>query len=196
MTQLQNTAALADLRPASPKSSHGAVEEPIWTDDAKMQLRQLWWSGEPIAVIALLLHRSFASVQTMASRQKLPPRESPHKRHRKRWTMPENAELASLLKTRPTLDVLRFYADKTERTLDAVINHVLDQHGQGIFNEIFLRSTVDKTQLYRSSTLISIPKKSKDSGEKYCRKCMKVFLSPDVKRIWICTPCKSAPDYW
>lgn len=168
-----------------------------WTDEANDRLESLWHLGAPINVIAIILEKSPSLVQTRASRAGLPVRPIPEyaKRHRARWTDDDNKALGALATIRedgPGFRETESFARRVERTIDSIVARMHEGYGAGRLASLvadYKSGNILSNNLVERLEAAGI-KLDADGYNKTCNRCRRRFISPDVRRIWRCGPCR------
>ncbi|WP_157763083.1 hypothetical protein [Acetobacter persici] len=189
-----------------------------WTEEDNVALAVLWHKFSSVALIALALHRTRSSVQTHASRQKLPRVRGGGARHRQRWTAEEDADLVSRISQLRRSDGYTPVIELSEeigRSIDAIMDRLeeidqpellkclwvpsledlLGKDSEGVKSLLELTSTYahalnDSPSFTEVTTAAGqIIKKKKWPAEEECLKCGKRFIS-DGPGNRICPRCK------
>lgn len=190
-------------------SPSGILErDTIWDAQAREQFHALWNLGAPLPVIAIIMERSPASIQTKASRESLPEREVPAYavNHRRKWSDDQNAELEALIQARsggPGYWEIDGFARRAGRTIDAVAGRI-----QAVYGAVALTSLVADYQQGRvpRPKLRAGPAGAPPNTNRRCivTSCRAWFWAKDKTRDYKCNKCRkehqsmsdSDIDFW
>jgi hypothetical protein len=176
-----------------------------WRDADNTRLIELWDVVASVSLIAIMMQRTPSSVQTQASRLSLPPRAEQRDKHRRRWTDEDDVQLDKLMDELRLADgriPIQAVADRTGRSVDAVVARLLARHGEE--SDILSRLVAPPPPAagarpaapQRSdSASTSENKNQKNKGKvKTCLKCRKPFWSSG-NHNWVCITCKRSDDW-
>lgn len=179
-----------------------------WDTEQNNRFHELWNLGAPLVVIAILMKRSPASIQTKASRESLPEREIPSyaKNHRQKWSQAHIDELDALISSFPNgpdYYALENLAKKIGRTLDAIAGRIQEAHGSAALQRLaddYLNNRFKKPVL-RCGPPGAPPNTNRKCIVSHCRRW---FWAKDKTRDWKCGRCREEHknmtdndfDYW
>jgi hypothetical protein len=179
-----------------------------WDAAQNSRFHELWTLGVPLAVIAILMNRTAASIQTKASRESLPEREIPDyaKNHRQKWTQDHIYELDNLVRSfpeGPDFYSLERFAKQIGRTLDAITGRIQEQYGSAALARLADDYTNDR---FRKPVFRAGPPGAPPNTNRRCivSHCRRWFWAKDKTRDWKCGRCREEHkhmtdndfDYW
>ena len=161
-----------------------------WSEQDREELMQLWALIPSIALIAIKLNRSIASVQSFASRLGLPRRNNKIGQSYTRWTVSQDEKLqqsvAMHTDTENKIDIVKV-ADELNRSIDTVIGKLIEIKG----NEVEVLSTcfaqLDLLVAKKQSAKFYDDRKS--AKPRRCMTCRRLFWSEGAHNR-ICPECK------
>ena len=170
-----------------------ASEAQRWENKDIERLISLWGQYGSVMLIAAIMGRSPASIQTQASRRQLPHRHI-KSGPRRAWTNADDDYIASAVEVivdGEKVDVLE--AAKTlDRSLDAIIPRMASSAGMELRDFLHHLAIPDPDDVAESgiSGAPEVPSKPKP-----CPMCLRPFVSKNPKKWFVCDQCKSS-DSW
>ncbi|PHY93065.1 hypothetical protein CSR02_13570 [Acetobacter pomorum] len=117
-----------------------------WSSEDNVALIVLWHKFSSVALIALALDRSRSSVQTQASRKKLPQIKGDMSRHRQKWTSDEDDCLVKnieRLKRKDGLVPALELSKEMGRSIDAIMARLESMHRNDLIKILWVPSLKD-----------------------------------------------------
>ena len=152
-----------------------------WTQDDIITLMGLWNVFHSVSIIAAIMDRNPASVQTQASRRQL-PRRKVDGRKRRRWSMEDDIKICEFLRQPGRLDIIAF-SKELDRSIDACVARFESHHN------LTSRDLIKRIKMPEKVSVTA-----KDVEGRRCPNCSRMFI-PKYRFNYVCTPCKNTAPY-
>lgn len=169
------------------------TEAPRWENKDIERLISLWGQYGSVMLIAAIMGRSPASIQTQASRRQLPHRQV-KSGPRRTWSHEDDDYIASAVEVIVDGELVKVLeaAKHLDRSIDAVIVRMASASGMDVKDFLFHIEIPDPKDVAESgiSGAPEVPAKPKP-----CPMCLRPFVSKDPKKWFVCDQCKSSESW-